>query len=37
MFLVSLDRTEVSTHKEKVHLLLKFCFRVEFFGFRVSA
>jgi hypothetical protein len=29
-FLVSFDRSEVSTHKEWVHLLLKFRFRVEF-------
>jgi hypothetical protein len=34
-FLVSFDRSEVSTHQE--HLLLKLCFRVEFFDFRVSA
>jgi hypothetical protein len=34
-FLVSIDRSEVPTHKERVHLLLKFCFCVEFFDFRV--
>jgi hypothetical protein len=34
--LVAFDRSEVevSTHKERVHLLLKFRFRVEFFDFR---
>jgi hypothetical protein len=30
-FLVSLDRLLVSTHKERVHLLLKFRFSVGFF------
>jgi hypothetical protein len=33
MFLVSFDRSEVPTHKERVHLLMKFRFRVEFFDF----
>jgi hypothetical protein len=37
MFLVSFDRDEVPTHKERVHLLLKFCYCVEFFNFLVSA
>jgi hypothetical protein len=36
-FLVSFDRSEVSTQKEQVHLLLKFRFRVKFFDFRVWA
>jgi hypothetical protein len=35
--LVSFDRSEVPTHKERVHLLLKYRFRVEIFDFRVSA
>jgi hypothetical protein len=30
MFLVSLDRSEVPTHTERVRLLLKFRFRVKF-------
>jgi hypothetical protein len=37
VFLIPFDRSEVSTHKERVLLLLKFCFRVEFFDFCVSA
>jgi hypothetical protein len=36
-FLVSFDRSDVSTHKERVHLLLKFRFRVEFFDFCIWA
>jgi hypothetical protein len=36
-FLVSFDRSEVSTHKERVHLLFKFRFHVKFFDFRVWA
>jgi hypothetical protein len=36
-FLVSFDRSEVPTHKERAHLLLKFRFRVEIFDSRVSA
>jgi hypothetical protein len=32
-FLVSFDRSEVSTHKDRVYLLLKFRFRVKFFRF----
>jgi hypothetical protein len=36
-FLIPFDRSEVSTHQERVLLLLKFRFRVEFFNFRVSA
>jgi hypothetical protein len=36
-FLVSFDRSEVPTHQERFHLLLKFRFRVEFFDFRVWA
>jgi hypothetical protein len=34
---VSFDRSEVSKNKERVYLLLKFCFPVEFFDFRVWA
>jgi hypothetical protein len=30
MFLASFDRSEVPTHKERVHLILKFRLRVEF-------
>jgi hypothetical protein len=37
MFLVSIDRSEVAALQEHVHLLFKFCFRIESFGFRVSA
>jgi hypothetical protein len=37
MFFVSFDTSEVPTHKELVRLLLKLCFCVEFFDFRVSA
>jgi hypothetical protein len=37
MFLVSIDRSEVPTPYGAVRLLLKFCFRVEFFDFHVSA
>jgi hypothetical protein len=33
MFLVSFDRSEVPTHKERACLLLKLCFRVDFFRF----
>jgi hypothetical protein len=33
-FLVSFDSSEVPTHKERVHLLLKFCLCVEYFDFR---
>jgi hypothetical protein len=36
MFLVSLDRSDVPTLMECVCLLLKFCFRVEFFNFHIS-
>jgi hypothetical protein len=36
MFLVPFDRSEVLTHKEQVHLLLKLQFRFEFFDFRFS-
>jgi hypothetical protein len=35
--LMSFDRCEVPTQKERVLLLLKFRFRVEFFDFRISA
>jgi hypothetical protein len=34
---VSFHGSEVSTHKEWVHLLLNFRVRVEFFNFRFSA
>jgi hypothetical protein len=34
-FLVSFDRSYISTHKEQVILLLKVRFRTEFFDFRV--
>jgi hypothetical protein len=37
MLFVSFYRSEVSTHKERVHLFLKFRFRVEFFDFRSCA
>jgi hypothetical protein len=36
-FLVSFDRSDISTHQEKVLLLLNVRFRVEFFDFRVWA
>jgi hypothetical protein len=36
-FLVSFDRSYISTHQEQVLLLLKVCFRIEFFDFRVWA
>jgi hypothetical protein len=36
-FLVSFDRYEVATHKERVHLLSKFRFCVVFFDFHVWA
>jgi hypothetical protein len=36
-FLVSSDGSEVPTQKDRVHFLLKFRFRVEFFDFRVWA
>jgi hypothetical protein len=32
-FLVSFDRSDISTHQERVLLLLKVSFRVEFFIF----
>jgi citrate lyase synthetase len=32
-FLVSFNRSEVPTYNERVHLLLKFRFRVKFFDF----
>jgi hypothetical protein len=34
-FLVSFDRYDISTHQERVLLLLKVRFRIEFFNFRV--
>jgi hypothetical protein len=34
-FLVSIERSDISTHKECVLLLLKVRFHVEFFDFRV--
>jgi hypothetical protein len=34
-FLVSFDRSYISTHQERVLLLLKVRFRIEFFDFRV--
>jgi hypothetical protein len=34
-FLVSFDRSYISTHQEWVLLLLKVCFNIEFFDFRV--
>jgi hypothetical protein len=37
LWYVSFDRSEVCTHAERVRLLLKFRFRVEFFDFHVSA
>jgi hypothetical protein len=36
-FLVSFDRSDIFTHQERVLLLLKVRFRVEFFDFRVWA
>jgi hypothetical protein len=36
-FLVSFDRSDISTHQEWVLLLLKVHFRIEFFDFRVLA
>jgi hypothetical protein len=36
-FLVSFDRSDISTHQEWVLLLLKVRFRIEFFDFRVWA
>jgi hypothetical protein len=36
-FLVSIDRSDIYTHQEWVLLLLKVCFHVEFFDFRVWA
>jgi hypothetical protein len=36
-FLVSFDRSDISTHQERVLLLLKVHFRIEFFDFRVWA
>jgi hypothetical protein len=36
-FLVSIDRSEIPTPFGAVRLLLKFCFPVEVFDFRVSA
>jgi hypothetical protein len=36
-FLVSFDRSYISTHQERVLLLLKVHFRIEFFYFRVWA
>jgi hypothetical protein len=36
-FLVSKDRSEVCTQAERIHVLLKFSFCVEFFDFRVLA
>jgi hypothetical protein len=34
-FLESFDRSDISTHQERVLLLLKVRFRIEFFDFRV--
>jgi hypothetical protein len=34
-FLVSFDRSDISTHHERVLFLLKVRFRIEFFDFRV--
>jgi hypothetical protein len=34
-FLVSFDRSDIPTHQERVLLLLKVRFRIEFFDFRV--
>jgi hypothetical protein len=34
-FLLSLDRSDISTHQERVLLLLKVHFRIEFLDFRV--
>jgi hypothetical protein len=34
-FLVSFDRSDISAHQERVLLLLKVRFRIEFFDFRV--
>jgi hypothetical protein len=36
-FLVYFDRSEVPPHTERVRLLLKLCFLVNFFYFRFSA
>jgi hypothetical protein len=36
-FLVSFDRSDISTHQERVLWLLKVRFRIEFFDFRVWA
>jgi hypothetical protein len=36
-FLVSFDRSDISTHQEWVLLLLKVRFHIEFFDFRVWA
>jgi hypothetical protein len=36
-FLVSFDRSDISTHQEWVILLLKLRFHIEFFDFRVWA
>jgi hypothetical protein len=36
-FLVSFDKSEVSTYTECISLFLKLHFRVEFFDFHVSA
>jgi hypothetical protein len=35
MFFVSFDRSDISAHEERVLLLLKVRFRIEFFDFRV--
>jgi hypothetical protein len=36
-FLLSFDRSDISTHQERVLLLLKVRFHIEFFDFRVWA
>jgi hypothetical protein len=36
-FLVSFNRSHISTHEEWVLLLVKVCFLIEFFDFRVWA
>jgi hypothetical protein len=36
-FLVSFDRSDISTHQERGVLFLKVRFRIEFFDFRVRA
>jgi hypothetical protein len=36
-FLLSFDRSDISTHQERVLLILKVRFRIEFFDFRVWA